>query len=159
MFLPNIFLKYFHELEKTISSKLKVKWSPNWTRRDNYVSKNWDCKKDRVNNSSSFGKDGGTLYQSSSYRLGLTFVTTYTISQFSIFVQCLTGLYFDRVCVHTTERESSGAWSVLNYIISCFLSLSPLVTAHVVSLFVSKKSFNLVVFNHTWNKFTWYHRK
>ena len=62
MFLPNIFLKYFHELEKTISSKLKVKWSPNWTRRDNYVSKNWDCKKDRVNNSSSFGKDGRMEY-------------------------------------------------------------------------------------------------
>ena len=26
----------------------------------------------------------------------------------------------------------------------------------IVSLFVSKKSFNLVVLNHTWNYLTWY---
>ena len=42
MFLPNIFLKYFHEVEKTIPSKLKVKWAR--AGPDNYVSKNWTVR-------------------------------------------------------------------------------------------------------------------
>ena len=80
LFKPNIFLKYFHEVEKTILSKLKV------TRAgllyDNYVSKKYDCKKDFVN-SSSFGERCTLLrveyfiYHHHHIQRGLAFVTTY----------------------------------------------------------------------------------
>ena len=72
----SVHTKYFHELEKTILSKLKVKLAR--TGGDNYVSKKYlDCKKHFGNSSSLGERCTGRIPQSYSYKPGLAFVTTY----------------------------------------------------------------------------------